>query len=190
VKDFIALLKEHHTVIDPTADAFEDLFVAQAGKVTPGLEATVERMPATVQRGFLVGGLPLAGDKHAVYLRSWANMLAMIKTLHEAGIMVVAGTDTVAGLMLHHELALFVQAGISPADTLRMATLDAARALGIDGMTGSVTPGKLADLVVIDGDPIARIEDVTHVISTMKAGVVFASAPLYQSVGVRPYKAQ
>jgi imidazolonepropionase-like amidohydrolase len=187
VRDFIALLKEHHTVIDPTMDAFEDLFVAVPGQIMPGLEATVARMPAVVRRDFLVGGLPLEGGKHELYLRSWAKILEMVKVLHEAGLTLVAGTDQIAGLMLHHELALFVQAGITPADALRMATLGAARALKIDGKTGSIAPGKLADLVVVDGDPIARIEDATHVISTMKGGLVFASAPLYRSVGVRPY---
>jgi imidazolonepropionase-like amidohydrolase len=186
VREFLALLKEHHTIIDPTADAFEDLFAAVPGKITPGLEALVARMPATVQRGFLAGGLPLSGDKHALYLRSWAKMLAMIKLVHDEGILEVAGTDTIAGLMLTHELALFVQAGISPAAALKMATLDAARALGVDKTTGSITPGKVADLVVIDGDPVARIDDITHVVTTMKAGTVFTSAPLYESVGVRP----
>ncbi len=187
VREFLALLKEHHTVIDPTADAFEDLFVAVPGKLTPGLEAMIARMPVNVQRGFLGGGLPLSGDKHALYLKSWAKMLAMIKLVHDQGILEVAGTDAIAGLMLHHELALFIQAGISPADALKMATIDAARALGIEATVGTIEPGKLADLVVIDGDPIARIDDITHVVTTIKGGVRFESAPLYETVGVRAY---
>ncbi len=184
VTEFIALLKEHHTVIDPTLGAFEDLFPGVPGKITPGLESTVARMPVTIARGYLVNGLPLGAEKHALYLRSWAKLFAMVKLLHERGIVVVAGTDSIAGLMLQHELALFVQAGITPADALRMATLDADRALG-RSTAGTIAAGQVADLVVVDGDPVARIEDVTHVVSTMKAGVVYPAAPLFAAVGVK-----
>jgi imidazolonepropionase-like amidohydrolase len=187
VRDFIGLLETHGTVIDPTLDAFEDLYASTPGKITPGLEATVARMPAVVQRGFLSDGLPLSGDKRALYRRSWAKMLALVKAIHDAGVPVVVGTDMTPGLMFHHELALMIQVGLPPAEVLRMATIIPARALGADRKIGSVAPGKLADLVVIDGDPLAHIEDTTHVISTMKGGVVFSSAPLCRSVGVRPY---
>jgi imidazolonepropionase-like amidohydrolase len=98
----------------------------------------------------------------------------------------VLGTDAMAGLMFHHELALFARAGIPNAAILRMATLDPARYLGHDKNAGSVAPGKIADLVVIDGDPLARIDDVGRTVSTMRAGVVFPTAPLYAAIGIEP----
>ena len=67
-----------------------------------------------------------------------------------------------------------------------MATLDAARSMKQDKKSGSIGPGKNADLFVVDGDPIANIEDIGNVSSTMRGGVIFASSPLYEAIGVRP----
>ena len=186
VTEFFALLKDRHTVIDPTLDAFEGLLVGEQGKVISGLESLVARLPATTQRGFLLGGLPIDGDKAKTYRASFDKMLEMVKRLHAAKIPVVIGTDNLAGLMVHHELALFVRAGLTPAEALRSGTIDAARAMKADKKTGSITKGKVADFAIIDGDPLAHIEDVASVVSTVKGGVVFASAPLYEAAGVRP----
>ena len=186
VTDFFALLKDRHTVIDPTLGAFEGLLVGEQGKVIPGLENVVNRLPVQTQRGFLLGGLPLDGDKVKTYRASFDKMLEMVKRLYAAKIPVVVGTDHLAGLMLHHELALFVRAGLSPADALRADTIDAARAMKLDKKTGSIAKGKVADMVVIDGDPLAHIEDVAAVVNTIRGGVVFSSAPLYEAAGVRP----
>ena len=184
-RDFFALLREHHTVIDPTVDAFEDLLVGEQGKIVPGLEAVAARVPVQTARGFLVGGLPRAG-KEATYRASFEKLLAMVKALHDAKVPLVVGTDAMAGLMFHHELALYARAGIRNADILRMATLDAARALGMEKKAGSIAPGKVADLIVVDGDPLARIADAGHVVSTMRGGVTFDAAAVYATVGVRP----
>ena len=51
--------------------------------------------------------------------------------------------------------------------------------------TGSIAPGKAADMAVIDGDPLAKIDDITKVVSVMRGGIVFPSAPLYAAVGVK-----
>jgi hypothetical protein len=184
VKDFFKLLQDHKTVIDPTIDAFEDLLVGEQGKILAGLESTVTRLPLQAQRWFLAGGLPMDGDKRATYKASFEKVLAMVKAVHDAKIPLVVGTDSIGGLMLHHELALYVRAGISPADALREATLDAAKAMKVDKTTGSISAGKTADLFIVDGDPLAKIEDATNVVSTMRGGVVFSSAPLYAKVGV------
>ncbi len=184
VRDFVALLKQHHTVIDPTLGAFEDLLVGEQGKIISGLEALAARLPVQTQRGFLLGGLPL-GTKAKLYRDSYAKLLAMVKLLVDEGVTVVTGTDWIAGLGLQHELELFVRAGLSPAEALRCATIVPARALNIGDRTGSIAVGKVADLFVVDGDPLKRITDITKVVSTMRSGVVSPSAPLYRSVGVR-----
>ena len=185
VLDFFELLKQHHTIIDPTIDAFEDLLTSQQGKLIAGLEPLVDRLPVQTQRQFLLGGLPLEGNKLETYRASFEKVLAMVKALSDAGISVVTGTDSLAGLMLHHELALFVRAGISPAAALRDATIEPARLMKLDKKTGSIAVGKTADMFVVDGDPLAHIDDVAKVVSTLRGGVLFASTPLYQTVGVR-----
>jgi hypothetical protein len=185
VSDFVALLKDRHTVIDPTLDAFENLLVAQQGKIVPGTEALTARLPIQTQRGYLTGGVPFDG-KEELYRSSFEKLLAMVKLLHEKNVSVVAGTDMLAGLMLHHELELFVRAGLTPATAIRLATLEPARVMKQDAQSGSIAKGKVADMFVVDGDPLARIDDLRKVVTSMRGGVVFPAAKLYESVGVRP----
>lgn len=183
VTEFLALLGKHKTVIDPTIGAFEDLFVGQQGKITPGLEGLAARLPVQSQRAFLLGGLPMEG-KVEKYHAAFEQLLAMAKLLHDQKIRVVVGTDSLAGLMLHHEMLLLARAGIRNADVLAMATIEAARAMKLEKTTGSIAAGKRADLFVVDGDPLAKLEDIGKVVSTMRAGVLYPSAPLYAAVGV------
>jgi hypothetical protein len=186
--EFFALLAAKKTVVDPTVSVFQTLLLAQQGKVVPGLEPLVERLPVQTRRTFLVGGLPLEGGKEQTYRASFEKVLAMVKKLRDQKIAVVAGTDALAGLTLHHELALFVRAGFSPLEALRAATTAPAAALRVGDKVGVIADGKAADLVLVDGDPLARIEDVGHVVTTVRAGVTFASPRLYESVSVKPLR--
>jgi imidazolonepropionase-like amidohydrolase len=185
VKAFIKLLLDHKTVVDPTVNAFEDLLVAEQGKILPGLEATIARLPVQTQRGYLTGGLPLDAEKHARYVKSFDKMLALIKVLYDAKVRLVLGTDALAGLWMHHELALFSRAGVPNAAILRMATVDSARYLRRADL-GTIAPGKLADLVVIDGDPVARIADLGKTVATVRGGTVYATQPIYAELGIAP----
>jgi len=188
VQDFFELLRQRHTVIDPTLDAFEDLFVGEQGRLTAGLEDVAARLPVMAERQFLLGGLPVSSpEQRERYRAAYAKLLAMVKAMYDAKIQLVLGTDSIGGLMLHHEMALFARAGIPPATILQMATLGAARAMRQDGKVGTIAPGRRADLAVIDGDPLADIRAIRAVVSTMRAGVVYPSAPLYEAVGVRPF---
>jgi imidazolonepropionase-like amidohydrolase len=185
--EFFALLRSKKTVIDPTVGVFQDLLVGKQGKLLPGIEGMVARLPVQQQRTYLLGGLPLEG-KEEVYRASWDKVLAMLKTLHEQKIPLVAGTDAIGGLWLHHELELFAKAGIPNADVLRYATIESARSLRLEAKTGSIAEGKVADLFVLDGDPLARIEDLENVESTVRGGVVFSSGKLYEAVNVKPLR--
>jgi imidazolonepropionase-like amidohydrolase len=187
VKDFIALLKEHDTLIDPTLSAFEGLLTGVPGQIVPGLEPLVARLPIQVRRQYLRFGLPLTAEQHETYLASYDKLLAMVKLLHDSGIRVVLGTDDLAGLAFHHEMALFARAGFSNATVLRLATIDAARALGLDKQIGTIAKGKLADFAIVDGDPLADLASIGAVVATLRGGVRYESAPLYASAGVQPY---
>ena len=99
----------------------------------------------------------------------------------------VAGTDSgITGIALHHELALLVQCGIPAADVLRMATVDSARAMKQDKVFGTIAAGKRADLVVVDGDPLADITALRKVVSTMRGGVLYEAAALLAALSVKP----
>ncbi len=185
--DFIALLLANKTLFDPTLGAFEDMFVGEVGKPVPGTEAMLDRVPLLVRRGLMTERLPADAAKHATYTASFQHMLAIVKTLASAKVHVVLGTDSLlAGLALHHEMELFVKAGIPTKDVLRMATLDAARGMRLDKKLGSIAVGKRADLVVIDGDPLADITQIRKTVFTMRAGVLYKSDALYGAVGVKP----
>ncbi len=186
VKSFIALLKEHGTVSDPTLATFEALYMAPANAVGPTYASVVDRFPPQVRRGFVGGGLTAPPGQEQRYHDSYRNMEKLVLALHEAGVPIVAGTDALCGFALHRELELYVDAGFTPIDALRAATLVPAKVMKRDKDLGSVAAGKLADLILVDGDPTARISDVRRVVLTIKDGVVYDPAALYRAIEVQP----
>lgn len=188
VRAFLRLLVERHTVVDPTVTAFEDKLTGRPGEVGPSLAAVAGRLPYPVRRGLLGGNLPIPQGMEQRFRDSYRALLAMVRALHEAGIPIVAGTDGPAGFTLHRELENYVEAGIPAPEVLRIATLGAARVMKHDKDLGTIAPGKLADLILVDGDPTVRISDIRRVVLTVKNGVVYTTAELWQAVGVKPVR--
>jgi imidazolonepropionase-like amidohydrolase len=111
-------------------------------------------------------GYPVAGDKLAA--RRWEISRQIVKTLHAAGVRILAGTDApmpqvYPGFSLHKELELLVEAGLSPVDALRAATIWPAEFLGLSESTGSIAEGKRADLLLLDGNPLADISQTQRI---------------------------
>jgi imidazolonepropionase-like amidohydrolase len=98
---------------------------------------------------------------------------------------VVAGTDA-GGLTYPRELELYVKAGIPAPDVLALATLGAARAMGLDREAGSIAPGKRADLVLVDGDPTRDIAAVRNTDIVICRGLVHDAAELLAAYGIAP----
>lgn len=188
VRAFFRLLKDHHTVVDATLATFEPLYTARPGVMDAGDAAIADRLPAQVRRGLLTGGLPADSGLAARYRASYAKLLAMVKALYDFGIPIVAGTDCAAGFCLHRELELYSQAGIPNAAVLQLATWGAATVTKRTDRLGAVRAGYLADLILVDGDPIADIRAIRHVDLVMKDGVLYDPAAVYRSLGVRPWR--
>jgi imidazolonepropionase-like amidohydrolase len=186
VKSFIALLKERGTVSDPTLATFEGMFKAQAGEIDPSLAAVADRMPPQVQRSLYGGGLNPPADQVQRYRDSYWAMQNMVKALHDAGVTIVAGTDALAGFTLHRELELYVDSGIPAPEALRIATLGSARVMKRDQELGSIAPGKLADMILVDGDPLNRISDIRRVELTVKDGSTYDTNAIWETLGVKP----
>ena len=187
VRAFIRLLQERHTALDPTVGVFEQLFVARKGVIQPGYDSVAVRLPAQVRRSLLAGGLPVPEGMDQRYRDSFEAMLKFLKLMYDAGIPIEAGTDAwPLGFAYERELELYAQAGIPPAAVLQIATINAARITHRDSVLGSVTAGKLADLILVDGHPVKRISDIRRVRLVVKDGVVYEPAALYRAVGVRP----
>src|SRR5215831_5866477 len=186
VREFIAFLKQHHTVLDPTMDAFEGLFCGDPTVVMPGLEDIAPRFPPQVRRQLLSGALEVPKDKQAAYHEAFPAMLRLLKALHDAGITIIPGTDNLAGYMLHHELELYVRAGIPAAEVLRMATLTPALVMGVNKDRGVIAAGKLADMVLIDGDPTQDIRDIKKITTVIKGGKVYDPTAIENALGITP----
>jgi imidazolonepropionase-like amidohydrolase len=186
VREFIGFLKQHHTVLDPTMDAFEGLFCGDPTVVMPGLEDIAPRFPPQVRRQLLSGALEVPKDKEAAYHEAFPAMLRLLKALYDAGITIIPGTDNLAGYMLHHELELYVRAGIPAAEVLRMATLTPALVMGVNKDRGTIAAGKLADMVLIDGDPTQDIRDLNKIKTVIKGGKVYDPPAIEKALGIAP----
>ena len=186
VQRFIDLLVERNIVIDPTVSVFEDMFLARPGQVSPGYVEVADRLPTALARGFKGGGLPVPDGRDEQYRRSFVALLKMIKRLEDSGVRIVAGTDALAGFALYRELELYVQAGLPAPRVLQIATLQAAQVAGQDTDLGTLEQGKLADLVLVDGDPTQRISDLRRPVMVVKGGRVYDPAKVYAGIGVSP----
>jgi imidazolonepropionase-like amidohydrolase len=105
------------------------------------------------------------------------EQLQIVKVLHEAGVQFLAGTDLAnpyiyPGFSLHEELANFVAAGFTPAEALRSATYDPARYFGATDSLGTVAAGKVADLVLLDANPLSDIRNTTKIFAVVLNGRV------------------
>ena len=103
----------------------------------------------------------------------WMDRLASIRAAHRRGVKLLAGTDMPFRSSLHWELEYFVQAGIPPLDVLRIATQEAAEAVGAEDELGTLDPGKLADLVLLDKNPLEDIKNTQTIWRVIKGGWLF-----------------
>lgn len=127
----------------------------------------------------LAGFTRMVGKNIELVRAGLANARATLKELDERGVTIVAGTDSPIfpyGLALMIELQSYVDAGLAPAAALRTATSNAARVMGAANEVGRVEAGLLADLVIVDGDPLERITDLIRVQGVMLNG-------RYQQIG-------
>jgi cytosine/adenosine deaminase-related metal-dependent hydrolase len=187
VEDFVRLLVEKRVVVDPTVGAFEELFVARAGEIAPSVRAVADRLPAGTRRLFLTGGLPVPEGMEGRYRDAARALLAMVRRLHQAGVPIVAGTDSwLVGPTLVHELELYVEAGMTPAEALRTAT--SVPATVMKRRSGRLLPGYDADLILVDGDPLRDIGALRRVAVTIRGGTVVDAPALGEALGIRRWE--
>jgi imidazolonepropionase-like amidohydrolase len=124
---------------------------------------------------------PTAADSAAARATT-DTYLRLIRRLHDAGVTLVPGTDNSAGTTFHSELELYERAGIPAPTVLQMATIVSARVMKDDREYGSLAPGKVADLVIVDGRPADRVADLRKVDRVMRAGRVYTPAELRQAM--------
>jgi imidazolonepropionase-like amidohydrolase len=114
-------------------------------------------------------------------------MMKMVKKLYDNGIMLVAGTDGGAANGLHHELELYVQAGIPANKVLQIATWNAVVNSRLQNRFGAIKAGREADLILIDGDPVVNISDIRRVELVIKNNRLYQPKQLLASQGWKYY---
>jgi imidazolonepropionase-like amidohydrolase len=111
-------------------------------------------------------------------------MLDIVLKAYKSGVTVVPGTDAMAGFALHRELENYVAAGIPAPEVLKMATITSAIVSGVSNELGSISEGKLADMILVNGSPDENISDIRKVVLTVKDGDLYYPEKLYQAIGV------
>lgn len=181
----IAFLREHGTVIDGTFNIWLDSSrpLSDGGDVVFG--HTLQWLPPVMRRE-LTSPSPTTPQEEARNLASNASYLRLVKRLFDAGVTIVPGTDNTAGLSFHGELETYERAGIPAPSVLQIATIVPARVMKDEKDYGSITTGKVADLVIVNGQPAERITDLRKAEFVLRAGRMYAVRDLYAAIGVRP----
>jgi imidazolonepropionase-like amidohydrolase len=180
----LALFKKHRTVFDDTTALFELMTHPASTPIDtfePGIDHVARPLAAALNG---IGASPEDVEKSR---KRYELLLATLRELHKQGLTVVAGTDqAIPGYSLHRELEIYVQAGFTPMEALQAATSVPAKVLGLDKEVGTLQVGKRADMLLLDGDPLADIRNTRRIAKTIAAGSVYDPAPLWESVGFTP----
>ena len=183
VRDLVEGLRAHGTVLDPTASWGELLGHSTAQRVATFQPGVDDLPPVLAQRVRAMGVRSI--DTATAHARL-ARTLGIIRELHDAGVPVVAGTDEGApGFSVSREMELYQAAGFTPMDALRAATAVSARAMHLDGEVGTLEPGRRADLLVLDRNPLENVANVRALRFVMKDGVLYRAAELRRAAGLR-----
>jgi hypothetical protein len=187
VRDFVALLKERGTTLDVTMGGLEWMLLSRPGSSPPAIEGWLPHMPGPVQRTRRTAVLDFGPDLAPAYRASWEKLLAALRMFYDAGVPIVPGTDDVPGFMLHSELEVYGRAGIPNERVLQLATLGCASYLGREQDLGSIEHGKLADFMLLAGDPTKDLGALRQVRMVVKNGDVIFPEEIYTAMGILPF---
>jgi enamidase len=183
-RDLIADLVRRRVAITSTLTIFETFSASQPSAPAKALDALLPE----ARRQYEQRRAAIAQSPDTTWKVLLEKEMRLEKMFADAGGLLVVGTDptgfggVVAGYSNQRALELLVQAGFSPVAAVKIATLNGARYLGRDAKIGSIAAGKQADLVVVRGDPSAKIEDVENVELVFKQGVGYDSPKIFESV--------
>ena len=178
-EELVQLLVESGAALIPTLAVFEASF-AVAGDPAflsgPLVERFVDPRVVTLFREEQWRAQWRDSARAQYFEKLYPEVLEGVARLHRRGVRLLLGTDAgnpgaFHGVSGHRELAALVRAGITPLQALAMATRDAAGFLGLSDQLGQIRPGCLADVVLVDGNPMQRIEETRNLVAVIRAGV-------------------
>jgi imidazolonepropionase-like amidohydrolase len=150
IRNMIESLVQNQIPVDPTLNVYEAIFVRQSFAD-----------PQNEQR--------------------WSKVLQLTKMMHDRGVKILSGTDIpnfelVPGESLHHELELLVEAGINTSDVIKIATKNGAEALNLMNQTGTIKPGKQADILILSANPVEDIENTKRIEAVISNGRIIENS--------------
>lgn len=184
VKVFFQKMKDKNITVDPTISIFESMFTDMPGKVAKAFLPIEKYLPAQTRRYAMAGNFIDDESLAQQYSSSYEVMKKFLKALYDNGITILAGTD---GGILQHELEVYSECGIPNYDVLRMATYFPAKEYGLLDKYGTIAPGKIANLILIDGDPKKNIKDIRKIYLTIKEGKIYSPKKIYTAYGWKYY---
>ena len=176
----------HHTWVVPTLVAIKT--IGQQRELAQHQPVELAYLPAKIRQSWSQPEIEktLPADVAKWYRAQFQNDLKLAKSMHSAGVEMMAGSDSLdpfnfPGPSLHEELQLLSQIGLSPMEALQAATSTPAKFLNAGGEWGSIQPGKVADLVLLDANPLDAIAN-TRKISAVIVGGDFLGRPQLETM--------
>ncbi|MGB8602784.1 MAG: amidohydrolase family protein, partial [Rhizomicrobium sp.] len=188
VQHTLDLMRQHNVGWDTTISIVEQLMMSRAGEVPANAAAYIDHLPIGVQRYKKRSYINFKDDaEKATYDTAFHKALATMALFHNAGIKLWPGTDAANGFTLHRELELYMQAGMSAAVALRIATYDCDAYLGRDQNFGTIARGKQADFFLVPGDPSKDLSQLDKIRMVVKGGTIYYPSEIYQAYGITPF---
>ncbi len=188
VDSMIRAVRRRGVTIDPTLIAYHTKFwwADSIYQHDPDSALVPE-----VLANWRVLGMPTAdwtADEFARAHAAWPKQLALVRRLHQAGVLLTVGSDlaspwVIPGVAFHQELGLLESAGLSRPEVLTMATRNGAEALGILDEVGTIAPGKRADLVILEANPLDNLRNTRRIQYVVLGGKIHRPQDLLGSGG-------
>ncbi|OQP45399.1 hypothetical protein A4D02_33875 [Niastella koreensis] len=175
-------LKAHHVVIDPTLGVYEMMFRSLKDSITK-LEPAFASLPQPLKPLFINTGVATdsLAERGRLFMK---NFKQIVSHLYADSITIVAGTDMgFPGFSVYREMELYVECGLTPIQALQTATIVPARVMKMENMSGSIAPGKNADIIITDGNPLQNISNVRKVVTVIKDGNIYNPGRLHHIAG-------
>ncbi|MGV2497025.1 amidohydrolase family protein [Pelagerythrobacter aerophilus] len=188
VQQTIEAMATHDIALDPTAVTLELLMLSRDGKPSPAVANYIDHLPIALQRRRRQGIAPIETPADAAaYEGAFVKIKELIMRLHDRGVRLLPGTDDATGLSLHRELQIYGEAGIAPAEVLRLGTLAPEVYMGRDQNLGSVERGKYADFLLLPGNPLEDLRELHRIAMVVKGGTIYFPSEIHAAFGVKPF---
>src|SRR5215467_12643150 len=184
IQDMIRVLVAHHVAVTSTLPVFEQSVSSRPDEP----QRVLDVLSDDARKAYQANRARVAQSKDSPWPVMFPKEMQFERAFVKAGGLLLAGLDptgiggTIAGFGDWRELELLVEAGFTPLEAIKIATLNGAAFLGEQEHIGSLAAGKQADIVITKGDPSTKIQDIENVEVVFKDGIGYDSRKLIESV--------